>query len=110
MTHSENELDLNCQSQAESRNFTIILNDAIRDPRLSWRAKGILAGCLSHSQGFQFSQAWIIQHGTEGRDAVSGALKELRELGYLESRVERCKATGRVTGERWVVLGLEVQQ
>lgn len=110
MTHSENDLDLNYESQAESHNFTIILNDAIRDPRLSWRAKGILAGCLSHSRGFQFNKAWIISHGTEGRDAVSGALKELREFGYLESRVERCKVTGRVTGERLVFMDRATNQ
>jgi len=92
----------NCESQAESQNFTIILNDAIRDSRLSWRAKGILAGCLSHNRNFLFNKAWIIQHGTEGRDAVSSALGELRALGYLEGRVDRCKASGRVIGERLI--------
>lgn len=86
------------ESQAESTKFTIILNEAIRDPRLSWRAKGILAGCLSHNAGFKFNKAWIMSHGTEGRDAVTAALAELRELGYLEDKVTRCKETGKVIG------------
>ena len=58
------------ESKAESAKFTMILNEAIRDSRLSWRAKGILAGCLSHDSGFKFNKAWILNHGTEGRDAA----------------------------------------
>lgn len=84
------------ESRAESAKFTMILNEAIRDSRLSWRAKGILAGCLSHASGFKFNKAWIMKHGTEGRDAVTAALAELREFGYLEDKVLRCEKTGRV--------------
>lgn len=84
------------ESQGESTKFTMILNEAIRDERLSWRAKGILAGCLSHASGFKFNKAWIMKHGTEGRDAVTAALAELREFGYLEDKVRRCEKTGRV--------------
>jgi hypothetical protein len=92
----------NSQSIPAASNFTMILNEAIRDPRLSWRAKGILAGCLSHGATFKFNKAWILSHGTEGRDAVTKALSELRQLGYLENRVERCEETGRVKGE-WLI-------
>ena len=84
------------ESKAESAKFTMILNEAIRDSRLSWRAKGILAGCLSHNSGFKFNKAWIMSHGTEGRDAVTAALAELREFGYLEDKVVRCEKTGKV--------------
>lgn len=80
----------------------MILNDAIRDSRLSWRAKGILAGCLSLS-GAKFSKQWIIDNGAEGRDAVIAALKELREFGYLQNKVDRCDKTGRVLGEYYLV-------
>jgi len=90
------------QSRAESVKFTMILNEAIRDSRLSWRAKGILAGCLSHSDGFKFNKAWIISHGTEGRDAVTAALAELREFGYLEDNVVRCEKTGKVISRELV--------
>jgi len=76
------------KAQGESARFTMILNDAIRDDRISWRAKGILAGCLSHANNFQFTKAWIIEHGTEGRDAVNNALNELRKYGYLEDRIK----------------------
>lgn len=82
------------------RHFTIVLSKALRDSRLSWRAKGILAGCLSHAENFTFNRSWIIAHGTEGRDAVIAALKELRDLGYLENVKTRDDA-GRVTGEHY---------
>lgn len=81
--------------------FTIVLNKALRDKRLSWRAKGILAGCLSHRQSFRFTRAWIVEHGTEGRDAVLSALSELRELGYLRNVKNRNDA-GQVIGEYYV--------
>lgn len=82
------------------RHFTLVLSKALRDERLSWRAKGILAGCLSHSADFSFTRDWIVKHGTEGRDAVIAALKELRELGYLRNKKIRNKQ-GQVTGERY---------
>lgn len=100
----------NAESISESSRFTMILNDAIRDPRLSWRAKGILAGCLSHSAGFRFNKAWILSHGTEGRDAINAALASLRELGYLENRIERCPETGRITGERLIFRDRPIRQ
>lgn len=94
-------------SQPAGRNFTLILNDAITDSRLSWRAKGILVGCLSVS-GKKFSKQWIVDHGTEGRDAVIAALKELRSLGYLQNKVDRDAVTGRTLGEYYVVSDVPV--
>jgi hypothetical protein len=86
------------KAENESARFTMILNDAIRDDRISWRAKGILAGCMSHANSFQFSKSWIIEHGTEGRDAVNNALNELRKYGYLEDRISKCSKTGKILG------------
>lgn len=64
--------------------YTIIANDALRDSRLSYRARGILAAALSHGSGFTLTRAWIDSHGTEGRDAITAAIGELRELGYVQ--------------------------
>lgn len=85
-------------SESAGSRFTLILNEAIRDPNISWRAKGILAGCLSHGQNFRFTKQWIIEHGTEGRDAVIAALKELRSAGYLKN-VKIRDESNRITGE-----------
>lgn len=102
MPHSDDNGEKLFFSRPAGRNFTLVLNDAINDARLSWRAKGILVGCLSIS-GNKFSKKWIVDHGTEGRDAVIVALKELRRFGYLQNQVDRDGVTGRVLGEYYVV-------
>jgi hypothetical protein len=107
MTHSSDHKEKLFSAEAAGRQFTLILNDAIRDNRLSWRAKGILAGCLSFS-GTKFSKQWIIDNGTEGRDAVIAALKELREFGYLQNKTDRCEKTGRVLGEYYLVTDVAI--
>ena len=55
---------------------------AIEDKRLSWRAKGILAYLLSKPNDWTVRCEDIENHGTEGRDAVRSAMRELRDAGY----------------------------
>lgn len=80
--------------------FALIANEALRDKRLSYRAKGILAACLTHSANFSFNKEWILEHGTEGRDAIVTALKELRSLGYLKN-IKLRDEKGQICGERY---------
>lgn len=63
--------------------FTTIANEALRDARLSYRARGVLAACLTHTKEFRLTRQWIDAHGTEGRDTITKAIHELRELGYV---------------------------
>jgi hypothetical protein len=80
--------------------FTCVANAALRDERLSYKAKGILAACLSHNPDFEFTRAWIESHGTEGRDAIRAGLRELRDLGYL-TNVKNRNSAGQISGERY---------
>ena len=107
MTHSGNTEEKLFLSNPAGKSFTLILNSALTDKRLSWRAKGILAGCLSISSG-NFTKQWIIDNGTEGRDAVIAALKELRSCGYLQNKTTRCETTGKVTGQFFLVSDVPV--
>ncbi len=107
MTHSGNTEEKLFLSNPAGKNFTLILNSALTDKRLSWRAKGILAGCLSISSG-NFTKQWIIGNGIEGRDAVIAALKELRSCGYLQNKTTRCDRTGKVTGQFFLVSDVPV--
>jgi hypothetical protein len=90
---------------------------ALRDTRLSFKARGMLAMVLSHAtvcgpfgwgtldfsgQVQQASRDWIIkQSEKDGKDAVQSALNELTDLGYREVTTER-DSSGRVrTVAKW---------
>jgi hypothetical protein len=77
--------------------FTIISNAWLRDPRLSWKAKGLLAYIASHSAGHTLTTEQIIAEGTDGRDAVRAGLVELEAAGYLRRIVLRDQQ-GRAAG------------
>jgi hypothetical protein len=64
-------------------NFTIISNDHLRDERLSWAARGLLAWLCSHAEGYEITEATIVDAGPMKRDGIRTLLRELEGLGYL---------------------------
>jgi hypothetical protein len=63
--------------------FTQIPNEWLRDSRLTFKARGLLAMLLSHSEGWSLSMAAIAEQNQEGKDAIRSAIAELQEFGYL---------------------------
>jgi len=53
------------------------------DDNLTWRAKGLLWYCLGRRSREPLDLQQLMDVGMEGRDAVYGMLKELRERHYL---------------------------
>ncbi len=89
-------------ADALGRHFTQIYNGALRDKRLSRRARGMLAELLTHSDGFGITVANLVTVH-EGRDAVTGALKELERYGYLHRRRIVDPSTKKLGGSEYFV-------
>lgn len=83
------------------RHFTPLPNALLRDPRLSYRARGVLAELLSRPDGrwaTADSLSRIARHERggrgEGRDAMRAVFAELKAVGYLVAvRVRRDDGT-----------------
>jgi hypothetical protein len=64
--------------------FTQIPNAWLRDNRLSYKARGLLAELMSHSVGFEVSIKRLASKGVDGRDSIASAISELEAIGYLK--------------------------
>jgi hypothetical protein len=70
--------------------FAQIANEALRDKRLSFKARGILALVLSHSGEWTAPMRWLeSQSEHDGRAAIQAGLNELTDLGYRVVTKER---------------------
>lgn len=64
--------------------FLIVRNEIARDERLSYRARGVLLDILSRPDNWSTSaERMVIADGTEKRDALLTAFRELRQAGYM---------------------------
>jgi hypothetical protein len=87
------------RSQPES-NFTIIPNEALRDDRLSYTARGVLCELLSHRSGWETNADIMSARARqkrgagvgEGRRAMRAAFAELEAAGYMVRVRERIPA------------------
>ena len=64
--------------------FTQIPNEWLRDNRLTFRARGLLAQIMSNASGFHLSIAGLAAQNREGKDAIRAAIAELEKFGYLK--------------------------
>ena len=62
---------------------TLVANTALDDPRLSFRARGLLATLLRQSLGFRLTCRAVARLARDGRSATQTGLGELEALGYL---------------------------
>lgn len=71
-------------------NYTIIDNTALRDSRLSWKAKGLMAYMLSMPDDWTFYMDELQKHATDGKSSFRSGFNELKKLGYVErKRIQR---------------------
>lgn len=84
------------------QNFTIIANQALLDPTLSLRAKGLLCLMLSRPDNWTYRMDWICKQSKEGREATQAAIKELIGRDYVVRQAKRDLNTGKLEG--WVYI------
>lgn len=64
--------------------FTQIRNALFRDPRISYKAKGVFGLISTHRDGYGVSAESIAAVGKDGVSSIKGALRELEAHGYLQ--------------------------
>lgn len=83
--------------------FTILSNEVLRDSRLSYKARGLLAYMLSFSEDWIFYIKKLTDDSEkDGRESVNTGLKELIKYGYLIKEQKR-NSDGRFNTVEWVL-------
>lgn len=91
------------------RDFTVLTNKVLRDSRLSWGARGLLAYLLHLPGDFRLSVTYLTTQSPDGRDATRSRLKELQLMDYVTINREREMATGCYTQTVWTVTDTPIQ-
>jgi hypothetical protein len=84
------------------KNYTVVNNSIIKDPRLSWKAKGIWLYAFSRPNDWTFHMNDIVNQSTDGKDSVTAGLKELERYGYLLRARTRDSEGQFLQGAEWV--------
>lgn len=81
--------------------FARIDKRMLEDPRLSWKAKGILAYLMGRPNDWEVQVQDLTKRSTGGRDSIYSALKELRAAGYAKLKTIRSK--GQFVSREWII-------
>ena len=84
--------------------YVMIDRRPIDNPKLSFKAKGILTYLMSRPDGWEVSVADLIKRSTDGEASVRAGLKELKEAGHM--RYTQSRKSGRITG--WLIEIFEI--
>lgn len=71
--------------------FTRIINTAMRDARLTFKARGLLAFMIGHPSNWETRVGWIEEQTQDGREAIRSAFAELEKFGYLVREKKRAQ-------------------
>ena len=85
------------------RDYAQLPNAWLRDPRVSYRARGLLAHLMTHRVGFKVTLAELARESpSEGIDAIRVGVQELEKHGYLV-REKHQGLYGRFEGTSWEI-------
>ncbi len=90
-----------CINTDINEDFTIVPKSCIRNPHLSFKAKGVLNILLSNAEGWVSFKTEILKHMQEGSTVLETALQELEDNGYLARIRYRQTNPNRWAGSFW---------
>ena len=73
----------------KTRDFTVMSNHHLRNPRLSLKAKGLMSLMLSLPEDWDYTTKGLAYICKDGIDAISTTLRELEDQGYLTRERQR---------------------
>ncbi|MEC2467582.1 DnaD domain protein, partial [Bacillus cereus] len=91
----------------KDKNYTTINNTGLKDTRLSWKAKGILAYILTLPDDWIFYMEEVTKHSKDGIASLKAGMKELKECGYVK-RFPIKGENGKIS--KWETIIYEVPQ
>ncbi|SDY37924.1 DnaD domain protein [Bacillus sp. 166amftsu] len=68
----------------KDNNYSVINNTSLKDERLSWKAKGILAYILTLPDDWVFYREELASHAKDGINSLRAGMQELKEHGYVK--------------------------
>ena len=86
----------------KTKDYTIMANHHLKNRDLSLKAKGLLSVMLSLPEDWHFTVHGLVSICKEGRDSISGAVRELEEAGYIVQHRLRDKE-GHINGLEYII-------
>ena len=87
---------------SKTKDYTIMANHHLKNRDLSLKAKGLLSVMLSLPEDWHFTVHGLVSICKEGRDSISGAVRELEEAGYIVRHRLRDKE-GHINGLEYII-------
>lgn len=84
--------------------FVMIDRRPIENPKLSWRAKGVLTYLISRPDNWTVRLGDLVKRSTDGSAAIRKAVRELRDAGHIVYNIQR--ENGRI--KQWILQVHEV--
>jgi hypothetical protein len=81
--------------------FARVSKQLLDDPKLSWKAKGIMAYLLGKPPKWKLRVTDLVKKSSDGKHAIRAALKELQVNGY--ATFERVRLDGKIVDTIWKV-------
>ena len=66
-----------------TKNFTIVQNEIVRNPMLSFKARGLLIYLLSMPAEWSSSSVNLARTSPDGRESIRTGMRELHDAGYM---------------------------